>query len=99
MSRYIVAGHINVEKSNIITGDFLRYLHGLQSSYRLDEYGVVRGMEAYSFLSQEVRSQQLFGLKKNAARHEAKIKKGRVQPYNVHTYQGPKNASLYGVKV
>ena len=88
MSRYIVAGQINVEKSNIITGDFLRYLHSLQTSYRLNEYGVVKGMEAYSIMSHEVRSKQLFGLKKNAAKHEARVKKGRVQPYNVHTYQG-----------
>ena len=49
MSRYIVAGHINVEKSNVITGDFLRYLHSLQPSYRLNEYGVVKGMEAVSY--------------------------------------------------
>ena len=83
MSRYVVVGHINVQKSNVITGDFLQYLHSLKPKYRLDAYGVVTGMEAYKILSHEKRTRQLFEFKKYAARQK---RKGKLEPYNVHTF-------------
>ena len=56
---YLVAGHCNLNRSDICGGDFVRYLHSLTKQYRLSEYGDVTGMDAFGFIAKQVRQQHI----------------------------------------
>ena len=86
---YLAAGQINLHKSNVCGGDFVRYLHALPKIYRLSEYGDVLGMDQYGVISRSVREKQLLRLKQNA-RKEQKANRGK-QPINAHSKEFSQN--------
>ena len=86
-AKYIVAGQLNVDKSDIYQRDFLQYLHSLSSKFRLTAYGDIGpGMEVFKFISSEKR--QGFGaqIAKNQTKNKKKGKgRNRPEPYNLRT--------------
>ena len=93
---YIVSGQINLHKSNVCGGDFVRYLHSLPKIYRLSEYGDVLGMDQYGVIARSVREKQLLRLKLNA-REEQKARR-RKQPINAHSEEFSKNKIIQLVR-
>ena len=76
---YLTCGQLNLHKSDVCTGDFVRYLHDLSKSYRLTEFGSVKGMDHYGVISKPAREKQLLKIKEFVAKQQ-KTK----QPLNVH---------------
>ena len=76
---YLTAGQLNLHKSNIVAGDFVRYLHDLTKNYRLTEFGSVKGMDHYGVISKPAREKQLLKIKQFTANKERKNR-----PLNVH---------------
>ena len=66
-SSYLVCGQANLHHSDIVQGDFVRYVDDIQMSYRLDCDGAVTGMEHYYMISEEARAAQLERLAKEKA--------------------------------
>ena len=93
---YIVSGQINLHKSNVCGGDFVRYLHSLPKIYRLSEYGDVLGMDQYGVIARSVREKQLLRLKLNA-REEQKARR-RKQPINAHSMEFSQNKIIQLVR-
>ena len=60
---YLVSGHINLNRSGIYQGDFVRYLHLLGKQYRLSSHGDVQGMDAYGFIAKQVRDKHIVATK------------------------------------
>ena len=78
---YLVCGQANLHHSDIVQGDFVRYVDDIQMSYRLDCEGAVTGMEHYYMISEEARAAQLERLAKEKA-DRPKLKPGCK---NAHT--------------
>ena len=76
---YLVYGQLNLHKSDIVAGDFVRYLHDLSKSYRLTEFGSVKGMDHYGVISKSAREKQLLKIKQYVVKQNRK-----KQPLNVH---------------
>ena len=72
---YLVNGQLNLHKSDICGGDFIRYLHDLRQNYKLSEYGSVLGMDHYGVLSKTVREKQLDRIKQYVVKNTARKKK------------------------
>ena len=76
---YLVAGQLNLHKSNVCGGDFVRYLHDLGKKYRLSEFGSVIGMDHYGIISKDTREKQLLRIRQHVNQREPK---GKKQPIN-----------------
>ena len=64
---YLTCGQLNLHKSDICTGDIVRYLHDLSKTYRLTEFGSVKGMDHYGVISKPAREKQLLKIKEFVA--------------------------------
>ena len=80
---FIVGGQLNLHHSDIVGGDFLRYLHGVNSNYRLAEQGFVQGMDSYKALSKQVRTAHVQRVLSNTQPKRAQKK----DPINFHSTQ------------
>ena len=80
-SSYLFCGQANLHKSNIVGGDFVRYLNDGQMNYKLDIDGQVTGMNHYYQISQEARQEQLDRL----AMEKENRPKLKTKPKNAHT--------------
>ena len=67
---YLTCGQLNLHKSDVCTGDFVRYLHDLSKSYRLTEFGSVKGMDHYGVISKPAREKQLLKIKEFVAKQQ-----------------------------
>ena len=81
MTSFLACGQANLHKSDIVSGDFTRYLTDLQLNYKLDATGAVKGMDHYYLISQEAREEQLARL----ALEKEERPKTKSKPRNVHT--------------
>ena len=78
---YLVCGQANLHHSDIVQGDFVRYVHELQMKYRLDTDGTVKGMEHYYMMAEEAREEQLARLAVEKEKRPKKVLTSR----NAHT--------------
>ena len=85
---YLVNGQLNLHKSDICGGDFIRYLHDLRQNYKLSEYGSVLGMDHYGVLSKTVREKQLDRIKQYVVKNTARKKKESI---SVHSQEFSSN--------
>ena len=81
MTSYLVCGQANLHHSDIVQGDFVRYVNDCQMSYKLDCDGTVKGMNHYWMISEEARAAQLERL----AKEKAERPKLKTKCKNVHT--------------
>ena len=88
---YLVAGQVNLHKSEICGTDFIRYLHDLRHNYKLSEYGSVLGMDHYGVISKTVREKQLDRIKQYVVKNGRKKK----ESVNVHHPDFSANKLLY----
>ena len=85
---YLVTGCVNLHRSDVCGGDFVRYLHTLPTCYRLSEYGDVLGMDKYGVIAQSTRQKHLQKLKQNARKAK---KRNSKQPINAHSKEFAQN--------
>ena len=89
MTSYLVNGQLNLNKSHVCAGDFIRYLHDLPNCYRLSEYGDVAGkMDRYGILAKSNREKQLLRFKQEKYERESKGKKTSVNFHNQRQLDG-----------
>ena len=89
MTSYLVNGQLNLNKSHVCAGDFIRYLHDLPNCYRLSEYGDVAGkMDRYGILAKSNREKQLLRFKQEKYEREPKGKKTSVNFHNQRQLDG-----------
>ena len=82
---YLVCGQINLHRSDICGGDFVRYLHDIPQSYRLSKHGDISSkMDHYRMISKPIRNKQLERLRKAKADRSPKGKRDK-RGINAHT--------------
>ena len=91
MASYLINGQINLNKSNICAQDFIRYMHDLSVSYRLDNQGEVLNMGHYGEMAQvtrEAKQQHLLQAKAD------RPKLGKKQCVNAHNEAFDSNPAI-----